>query len=129
MRELVCMSSHYPAFDHLQYGPFHFSMNSGKEGGSLFTLHSESWCFGSAERTVSCPAGYNLWKIRLVTLRTFLGLLHTSAGLERGWRWPYVDVSTSTWLQLSPISIRTSASAPVGRPSDWTCYNLIGTFK
>ena len=75
---------------------------------------------------VSCPAGNNLRKIRLVTLRAFLGLLHTSAGFERGRRWPYMDVFTSTWLQLSPISIPTSASAPVGRPSNWTCCNLIG---
>ena len=75
---------------------------------------------------VSCTAGNNLPKIRLVTLRAFLGLLHTSAGFERGRRWPYMDVLTSTWLQLSPISIPTSASAPVGRPSNWTCCNLIG---
>ena len=80
-------------------------MNSGKEAGSLFTLHSESWCFGSAERIVSCPAGYNLWKIRLVTLRTFLGLLHMSAGLERGWRWPYMDVLSFNYHQLASAQV------------------------
>ena len=74
---------------------------------------------------VSCPAGNNLWKIRLVILHAFLGLLHTSAGFECGRCWPYMDVLTSTWLQLSPISIPTSASVPVGRPSNWTCCNLI----
>ena len=54
---------------------------------------------------ISCSAGINLGKIRLVTLRAFLGLLHTSAGFERGWRWAKMDVVTSIWLQLSPISI------------------------
>ena len=54
---------------------------------------------------LSCPAGNNLRKIRLVTLRAFLGLLHTSAGFERGQRWPYMDVLTSTWLQLQLSSI------------------------
>ena len=78
---------------------------------------------------VSCPAGNNLWKIRLVTLCAFLGLLHMSAGFERSRRWPYMNVLTSTWLQLSPISIPTSARAPVGRLSNWTYCNLIDTFK
>ena len=50
---------------------------------------------------VSCPAGNNLRKIRLVTLCAFLGLLHTSAGFERSQRWQYMDGLTSTWLQLS----------------------------
>ena len=59
----------------------------------------------SSSSVVSCPAGNNLRKIRLVTLRAFLGLLHTSAGFKRGWRWPYMNVLTSTWLQLSLISI------------------------
>ena len=86
-------------------------------------------CYQFSFELVSCPAGNNLRKIRLVTLCAFLGLLHTSAGFERGRRWPYMDVLTSTWLQLSPISIHTSARAPVGRCSNWTCYNLIGTFK
>ena len=54
---------------------------------------------------VSFPAGNNLRKIRLVTLHAFLGLLHTSAGIERGRRCPYMDVLTSTWLRLSPIII------------------------
>ena len=81
---------------------------------------------GAHKLLVSRPARNNLRKIRLVTLRTFLGLLHTSAGFERSWHWPYMDVLTSTWLQLSPISIPTSARAPVGHPSNWTCCNLIG---
>ena len=65
---------------------------------------------------VSCTAGNNLRKIRLVTLRAFLGLLHTSAGFEHGWCWPYMDVLTSTWLQLSRISILTSASGQWAAP-------------
>ena len=28
------------------------------------------------------------------------------------------------WFQLSPISIRTTASAPVGRPRNWTIWLL-----
>ena len=43
-----------------------------------------------------CPAGNNLRKIHLVTLRVFLGLLHTLAGFQRGQRWPYMDVLMST---------------------------------
>ena len=58
---------------------------------------------------VSCPSRNNLRKIHLVTLRTFLGLLHMSAGFQRGWRWPYMDILTSTWLQFPPISIHTQA--------------------
>ena len=48
-----------------------------------FLGHSEH---GASVQLVSCPAGYNLRKICLVTLRTFLGLLHMSAGFERGRR-------------------------------------------
>ena len=39
----------------------------------------------SQSTVVWCPAGYNLWKICLVTLRAFLGLLHTSPGFEHSW--------------------------------------------
>ena len=40
-----------------------------------------------------------------------------------------MEVLASKWLQLSPISICASAGALVDHPSNWTCYNLIGTFK
>ena len=70
---------------------------------------------------VSCPARNNLWKIGLVTSCAFLGLLHTSAGFQHGWHWLYLDILTSTWLQLSPISIHTSIKMPVGHWSNWTC--------
>ena len=36
----------------------------------------------ATRRLVSCLTGYNLRKIRLVTLQAFFGLLHTSAGFE-----------------------------------------------
>ena len=45
---------------------------------------------------------------------TFLGGFHMSPGFECGRCWPYMEVHTSTWLQLSPISICTSARVPVG---------------
>ena len=86
----------------------------------LFTLNkAHTKCTSLLySRLVSCPTGNNLWKIRLVTLRAFLGLLHTSAGFEHGQRWPYMDVLTSTEKIIMQIhmTVVTCSLGSIQRP-------------
>ena len=63
------------------------SQNCKKLSGCLVGTRLHVIC-----RLVLCPAKYNLRKICLVTLRAFLGFLHTSAGFKRGRRWLYMDI-------------------------------------
>ena len=64
----------------------------------------------------------------VVALRGFLGLRVSwtqglnAASADHIWKF-------STWLQLLPISICTSARVPVGRPRVIDTYNLICMFR
>ena len=71
---------------------------------------------------VSCPAGNNLWKILACLSWAFA---HVSRVCTR----PVLAIYGLHGFNYHQLVIHTSTRVPVGRPSNWTCYNLIGTFK
>ena len=83
------------------------------------TSTSATWL--AASHLVSCPAGNNLRKIRLVTLRAFLGLLHTSAGFERGHIWTFSPLHGFNYHQLASAQARGRqwAARIIGHTTIW----------